>query len=436
MKRSLPRLLFLLPLLGLSPGARASSVDRLRYQEFPALEGRIVSQVLILGNNHTQEDVVRREMRLEEGLPFRSEDLWRDWERIVDLGLFAHVEVDAVPSGTGALVVVSVFERPRWFAAPVADYDFDTERITVGYRLRIRNINGRNQSLRSTGKAGETDRLTVTWEDPWVGERRQSLRLGLQVELPREDNRELRTNSLSISTTRFLGDFRQVRLGVTAFTRLEILERDGTSPEGKVDQLSPVIGIGLLRDKRNVRIDPARGTLAVATTELATGWTTDEISYLRTSVDARAFQSLPGGLVVAGRIGTVVTSGRVPDYRLLGVGGSSSIRGQPGDVEVGSNLGRASAELRFPIMDQRRFSLPIPFVPQRISNVDLRIAGFLFADAGSAWNDAPGFREARVRSGYGVGLRLFLPIVELVRLELAFDESGSPTFYLRDGNLI
>jgi hypothetical protein len=41
-----------------------------------------------------------------------------------------------------------------------------------------------------------------------------------------------------------------------------------------------------------------------------------------------------------------------------------------------------------------------------------------------------------VRSGFGVGLRIFLPVVELVRLELAFDESGSPTVLLSDGNLI
>jgi outer membrane protein assembly factor BamA len=436
MNRSIVRVWILLAFASLPPTVRAAPVDRLRHQEYPALEGRIVTQVLILGNNHTREVVFRREMRLEEGVPFRSEFLWRDRERILDLGLFAHVEVDAVPSGNGVLVVMSVFERPRWFAAPVADYDFDTERVSLGYRLRLRNLYGRNQSLRSSGKAGDSDRFSITWDDPWIGTHRQSLALSLSVELPREDNRELRTNSLGISTTRFLGDFRETRLGVTAFGRLEILERDGNYPGGKVDQVSPVIGVGLSRDKRNVRVDPSRGTFAFATTEVATGWTSKEISYLRTNLDARGFRSLPWGFIAAARLGTVVTSGRVPDYRLLGVGGSSSIRGQPQDVAVGANIGRASAELRFPIMDQRRFSLPIPFVPRRISNVDLRIAGFLFGDTGSAWDDAPGFREARFRSGYGLGLRLFLPIIELARIELAFDESGNPTFYVRDGNII
>jgi hypothetical protein len=35
-----------------------------------------------------------------------------------------------------------------------------------------------------------------------------------------------------------------------------------------------------------------------------------------------------------------------------------------------------------------------------------------------------------------VGVRIFLPVLEIAGLELAFDESGSPTLYFREGNLI
>jgi hypothetical protein len=35
-----------------------------------------------------------------------------------------------------------------------------------------------------------------------------------------------------------------------------------------------------------------------------------------------------------------------------------------------------------------------------------------------------------------VGLRLFVPILELARFEVSFDESGSPTVYLSEGNII
>jgi len=438
MNRSTAPLVFAaVALAGLAGGsAHGAPIDRHRYQEFPELEGRPVTQVLILGNEHTEEVVFRREMRLTEGAVFSSRDLWLDWERIVDLGIFAHVEVDAVASGGGVLVVVSVFERPRWFATPLADYDLDNHEVTIGYRVRVRNLRGRNQSIRSTGRGGSRDRFTVSWETPWVGDRRRHVAANLLVEFPRKDPQDIRTNSFGLSTTRFLGDYRDARVGVTWFGRLDRLQREGLVREERLDQLSPVLGLGLSRDTRNVRIDPTRGTLAVASTALVTGWTSGEISYLRTAMDLRRFQSVGPRTVVAGRVGTILTTGEVPDYRRLGIGGAGSLRGQPSDVETGTNLGRASLELRFPLLAQRRFSLPIPFVPKRVSNVDLRVDGEVFVDTGSAWDDSVGFRSTRFRSGFGFGLRVFLPIVELVRIELAFDESMTPKFIVRDGNAI
>jgi outer membrane protein assembly factor BamA len=419
-----------------APALASSPLDRLRYQEFPELEGKRVSRVLLFGNNHTRDVVLLREMRTEEGAPFVGENLWRDWERLVDLGIFAEVEVEAVPSEDEVLVVVSVYERPRWFVAPIVDYDIDGGDLTVGYRLRFRNFDGLNRRIRSKGQIGEKDRLSFSWESPWLGRHRQPLSLDLRLELPRPDLDELRTSSVGVATTRFLGDYKKVRKGVGAFGRLDILDRDGTHPEGPVHQLSPVIGLSYFRDKRNVRVDPTRGTLFSTGTALVSGWTTDEISYWRSTIDGRAFLRVWKGTVLAGRATTVLSTGEIPDYRRLGIGGGGSVRGQPTDVETGNNLARASLEWRFPILGQRRYLLRIPFVPQRISNFDLRIDGEIFVDAGTAWDDSVGFRSARVRTGAGVGLRVFVPVVELARFELAFDPSGSPSLYLREGNII
>ncbi len=410
--------------------------DRLHYQEYPELEGRPVRRLLFLGDNRTKEVVFRREMRLEEGVPFRSEDLWRDWERIVDLGLFAEVEVEAVPSGDGVLVVVSVYERPWWFATPVADYDFKERRIAVGYRSRIRNIGGLNQTLRSNARFGRNDQVSLSWETPWLGRSRLALTGGVDVELPRAEEDELRTTRLYLSSTRYLGNYKRVRTGLTLFSRLEKLDRDGTHPLGPVRQLTPVVGLGWSRDSRNVRIDPTRGTFASASGEIVSGWTDDDLGYGRSVLDARGFLSMGAGIVLAARTTATLTTGTTPDYRLLGVGGDNSIRGQPENVEFGENTARASAEVRFPILGQRRFTLPIPFVPRRISNVDFRVDGELFVDAGTAWDDSDDFPVARLRGGAGFGLRVFLPILELARFELAFDQAGKPRFYMSEDNLI
>lgn len=417
------------------PG-RAAGLDRTRYQTYPALEGLLVRQILVLGNNHTRELVIRREMLLTEDAPFRSADLWRDWEHIVDLGIFAEVEVEAVPSESGVLVVVSVYERPSWFVAPIADFDIREREITVGYRARLRNVGGLNRTVRSSARVGKVARFSASWETPWVGDRRETVALSLNAELPRPEIDELRTTSLSASTTRFLGDYRRSRLGLSMFARLEMLQRAGTHPDGPIKQLSPVVGAGLFRDTRDLRIDPSRGTVASAFGELISGWSTDDVSFVRSTLDGRAFLSLGYGFVLASRANGVFTTGDVPAYRKVGIGGQQSIRGQPIGVDVGNSLARGSMELRFPVLSRKKFTLPIPLVPKRISNVDLRIDGEIFVDSGSTWDDSVGFRNARLRTGAGVGLRIFLPIIEVSRFELSFDESGTTTLSLTEGNLI
>ncbi|MGQ0723521.1 MAG: BamA/TamA family outer membrane protein [Candidatus Eiseniibacteriota bacterium] len=411
------------------------AMDRLRYQSFPELEGKPVRQVLILGNNATREHVFRREMMLSEGETFRSDLLWRDWENLVDLGLFAQIEVDAVPSADGVMVVVSVQERPRWLISPVFDYDFADEQITYGYRLRVRNLGGLNQSFTSDGRLGGRDNVGFSWETPWLGATRRNLSASLLFELPPENIYELRTSQLTLASTNYLGDYRQHRRGFTNFVRLAVVERDEAHPEGSLNQLVPSIGAAYFRDTRNVRIDPTRGSLLSATSEYATSWTAGGISYLRNSGDARAFLSLGERFVIAGRANTVLSTGEVPLYRRVAVGGSSSIRGQPPNAVIGENLARASMELRFGLMSTRRFNLPIPLVPGRIKNFDLRFDGVIFADAGTAWGPVP-LRDSELKQGFGVGLRIFLPVLEVAGLELSFDENGSPTLYFREGNII
>ena len=412
------------------------AMDRLRYQEYPELEGKTVRQVLILGNNTTREIVFRREMTLREGVPFESDVLWRDWENLVDLGIFAHLEVDAVPSGDGVMVVVSAYERPRWFIAPILDYRLDEREATVGYRLRVRNLGGLNQSFRSDSRVGARDRVNLSWSTPWLGPEPRTLTASLRLQFPEEGNDELRSNRFSLFSTKFVGDYRKLRRGWTSFGRIEVLKRDGTSPFGAVDQLIPSIGLGWFRDSRNVRVDPDRGSLLSFTSEYATGWTSDELSYLRGFGDLRKFVSIGQRIVLAGRGVTVLSTGEVPGYRRVGVGGSRSIRGLPTDTVTGNNLARINLELRFNILPKRRFNLPIPLAPRRIKNFDLRFDGVLFVDTGTAWDDSIGFRNASLFKGFGVGLRVFLPVLEVARIELAFNEDGEPTFYFREGNLI
>ncbi len=428
----------------MAPGV-ARAFERHRYDEYPELEGKSVEQVLLLGNNKTQDVVILREMRTTPGQPFRSHDLWRDWERIVDLGLFAEVEVDAVPSGDNVLAVVSMFERPSWFAAPVLNYDYDEEKFTTGLQVRLLNIHGMNQQLRARVLVGGRDSYSLSWTTPWLGSQKQSLAAEGRVELPEETNDEIRTSLAAVSTSRFLGDYKSARQGVNANARVEFLRRDaslavdGSPTVPGVDEVSPVVGLGVFRDNRNVRIDPDRGHFLSAGAEYASSWSSKDVDYLRGQIDLRGFHHLSDRWIIAGRANTILTTGTVPDYREITVGGPSSIRGQPSEVVRGTSIGRSSVELRVRLLRARRVAFKIPLVPEkigRLANFDFRVDGEIFADAGTAWKGSGGFDKAPVKIGSGFGFRVFLPFFELVRLELAFDERGNATFYFREGNII
>jgi outer membrane protein assembly factor BamA len=216
---------------------------------------------------------------------------------------------------------------------------------------------------------------------------------------------------------------------------LERLERDGTHEDGPVDEMSPAFGLGYFRDTRNVRIDPSRGTLLGASADYVWALETSDVSYVRGAGDMRMFRKVDS-FVVAGRVRSSLSNGEVPTYRKIGIGGGGSIRGQPDEVDTGNNVALTSIELRFPLLRQRRFAIPLPFVPKKISNFDLRVDGEVFVDAGAAWDNTVRLRNARVFKGAGLGFRIFLPVLELARFEIAFDENGSPSFYFREGNLI
>ena len=54
----------------------------------------------------------------------------------------------------------------------------------------------------------------------------------------------------------------------------------------------------------------------------------------------------------------------------------------------------------------------------------------LFADAGKAWGNKQDPGSDKFLSGYGLGLRLLMPFVNVIRLDFAFGESRGGSFFL------
>jgi outer membrane protein insertion porin family len=87
----------------------------------PVAEEEIVERIVIRGNTHTRDKVIRREIGIAESQPFDVADLANVRRRIYAVGFFLIVAVSAQPGSSRGLVTldIAVVEQPR---APVAGF--------------------------------------------------------------------------------------------------------------------------------------------------------------------------------------------------------------------------------------------------------------------------------------------------------------------------
>ena len=136
-------------------------------------------------------------------------------------------------------------------------------------------------------------------------------------------------------------------------------------------------------------------------------------------LDARRYQPLSAkstlSIVGFGSFQSGVIGRDLPEYEEFGVGGANSVRGW----SLGSRLGKHQA-----IGTIEYLYTLVPVRPFTVFGLNLYggIQAAAFSDVGLAWNDHPSASNAI--DGYGVGLRLLFPFIDVMRLDLAWGEPG------------
>jgi outer membrane protein assembly factor BamA len=143
--------------------------------------------------------------------------------------------------------------------------------------------------------------------------------------------------------------------------------------------------------------------------------------YTSFQTDARGYLPLIGRCTFAVRNAVDLTAGAVPVYDRFYLGYDERIRGHWSETAEGENRWIASAALRFPLIKIRYFDLG---EASESMNLKFGVSFGLFADAGTAWLHGEKLSADRVLFGYGAGLHFHLPIIDVLRLEAAFDEKG------------
>lgn len=415
LKRS--RWLTLAAVIGLCLGLRPAYAQ-------VGVEALIVEDIVFVGNDHTRDFVLSREMHLQPGDPFDPPAVEADRQRIMKLGLFDQVMIQPVKGEHGLVLWVMVVERWYLLPAPILIVnDRDWDHLSYGASLKWENIGGRNITAAGTCWFGFNRNAQLRYTHPWLFGRRSlvfdvSLFTGrmphISADYPRFDlgrtgllltlGRRWRNNT----TLSMLAGYQRVTPeGGPAYTL----------SGGAADRL-PLLGVQVKYDRRDDEAYPRAGWYALG--EIQAIDDGDAVTYARIRADVRRYQPVIEAFSIAGRLSMDALRGAAPMYEHLLIGQQERIRGWFYELAEGENRLLTSVELRTPVWRPGGGA----GASTRGEAEPFGLSAALFVDSGSIWYRGESWKRAALLSGYGAGLHLHLPFVRMVRFERAWRGNG------------
>lgn len=446
-----------------------------------------VDHVLVVGNEKTSAETVRREVALRPGEPLGYEGIAETQRRVSALGLFRRVRVTEVDHGVPGRrdVIVTVEEAPattvgygggvevgRRLVRTSSD-DAPSERFEVAprgfFEIGRRNLFGRNRSVNlftrislrmrndavvtSDGEQPAMDfneyRVLGTYRQPRfvlgsdflaTGFLEQGARTsfdfnrrGVRAELARR-----LTPTLSLSSRYAL---ERTEVFNETFAEEDQLLIDRLFPQVRLSTVSS----SLIRDTRDDPLNPASGALAGVDAEVAARAIGSEVGFIKTFAQGFIYRRLPGrrGIVLATGARLGLSAGFAQDV--------TTDADQPPD---GGDSGTVSRVEELPASERffaggdttvRGWALDQLGTPATLDangfpkggnavlvmNAELRVpvwgdlGAVAFVDAGNVWARVPDFTVGDIRGAVGFGLRYRSPIGPL-RVDLGFKLDRRP----------
>jgi outer membrane protein assembly factor BamA len=439
-----------------------------RIQEGPQT---IVDRIMVVGNVHTDQGVILRELQLQPGRPLGAEALFESQRRLSALGLFRRVRITELTHGSTSRhdVLVTVEEAP----ATTIGYGGGLE---VAPRLREAGPGGEAEERLELAPRGFFD---IGRRNLWGKNRSVSLytRVSLRPkDAPDDPARDGR--GIGFSEYRVVGTYRQPRvlgpndLSVTAaveqgirstfkFSRKGAIvdmvrrlspavrvsgryafsttrtfdERLSEEDQAAIDRLFPQVRLSTIsgavaRDTRDDLLDPERGAFLSGEGSVALRGLGGQVGFMKTYVQGLWFTRLPGPrrVVFATRAGVGLADGfarevltadgtptiieDLPASERFFAGGDTTIRGYSLDAVGAPDT-----------ITPRGF--PTGGNAVLLLNGELRVpvwrsvGAAVFADGGNVFRRVDDVDLGELRGSVGFGVRYRSPIGP-IRVDLGF----------------
>ncbi len=422
----------------------------------------------IKGNNKTRDKVIRRELRIHEGMKFSGSKLRISRDNVTRLGYFEGGKVffNTVSSPVKDDVLdveISVEERQTGELSLGAGYSTATKGFIQG-SIRQINFRGLGQTLNFSLQLSDFQQnFNLGFTEPYFNDTRWTL--GGEV---------FRNQSTFIRSFRFEKIGSSVRVGhpIEDYTRLFMTYKyedtdvdnilDPTVEESLEDGVASSVTLSVVHDKRNNIFETTRGHFGSASLEFA-GVGGDQ-GWLKGELDGRYYRPIIGDLTfrfhlrLAQLFETKDECGVgiercVPRTERFSMGGARNMRGYNIEdigpiVQLPANdpeTGRSNPQdVRF-FNEGGLTSLLSTFELEYPLIKEAGLKWVLFYDAGNVWkyswgrDNQDGERDLGLRSNYGFGFRWFSQI-GVLRFEFGYptdpkDYEDSSQFHFDIGQI-
>jgi outer membrane protein assembly factor BamA len=379
--------------------------------------GEIIRSIRIEGNDYTRTEVVESAMHSKVGEPYTSRGSELDYLWLSRLGTFTSITFDTEPVVDGVTLVVTLTEVTPY--VPSLSIALSQENgLEVGPALSSQNLLGWAGRASAYARFGGATNFGARYWDPWIPGKSWLFGYGIQY-AHMERRNEL--DNFGESTDDFLFQLRrnltnELHLGLR-FQFLSVASDSAgrTLSPSNHDEI-PAVGLFLEIDRRKGDY-PTNGWFAEAE---AAKWGVfgGDADYWQLSTDVRRYFPLPFGRRHSMALYSMATftTGEVgvdiPIYMDFHIGGTNSVRGWPLGSRAGKNQWLSTVEYWYRAFDDARFRFW--FVRWRMG---LQLGAF--GDIGTAWSTSREFGDNFIGGG-GAGVRLTIPVVVLLRLDVAY----------------
>jgi outer membrane protein assembly factor BamA len=380
-----------------------------------SLEGRIVREIRIGPvQRSSTADLVRRHLATREGEAFTRARLADDYRRLDTLRLFSSIELE--PRAAGDEVVLEVRLRETLKLLPYLALSVTDENgLSLGPAVKGIDLLGLGtRSAITTTFGGATvvgarvERTTIT-PGTWA--------FAVQADYQSRENELFQFDEAATNLIARAGWNWTSRVQTGGRVDLAWVDTRSSdialSPDGS-DAL-PGAGAFLVYNALDSITNPRAGWFGQVDVQRLGG---DAGSWSLT-LDARRFQPLGARSTLSVVAFALLQSGTVgadvPEYRQVGLGGENSVRGWALGSRIGKNQAIGTVEWLRTL---------VPVTPFSVFGFNLYggVQAAAFADVGAAWTDR--FAASKAIDGYGIGLRVLVPFVDVIRLDAAVGEPG------------